>query len=106
MTAGLPDRAADREWEPSAPSFEQLLRDPNEQFDRKSVPCHRGEAVNEMTTYDGSTSRDVALAAVRNMAADWYCPFDATRPRIDCPECIAAVALDAYEAAEVAASGM
>ena len=41
--------------------------------------------------------RKRAMAAVRNMAADWYCPFDSERQRIDCPECIAAVALDAYE---------
>lgn len=33
--------------------------------------------------------------AVRKMPADWYCPFDDARQRIDCPECIAAVALEA-----------
>lgn len=41
--------------------------------------------------------RRAAMTAVRNMAADWYCPFDDERQRIDCPECVAAVALDAYE---------
>lgn len=41
--------------------------------------------------------RKRALVAVRNMAADWYCPFDDERQRIDCPECVATVALDAYE---------
>ena len=44
-----------------------------------------------------SDPREAAIRAVRNMAADWYCPFDDERQRIDCPECIAAVALDAYE---------
>lgn len=43
--------------------------------------------------------RAVALAAVRNMPFDWYCPTDDRRPRVSCRECIAAVALDAYEAA-------
>lgn len=44
--------------------------------------------------------RKRALAAVRNMPADWYCPFDGERQRIDCPECVAQVALDAYEAVQ------
>lgn len=43
--------------------------------------------------------REVALIAVRNMAFDWYCPNDERHPRVNCRECIAEVALDAYEAA-------
>lgn len=44
--------------------------------------------------------RHAAMTAVRNMAADWHCPFDGERQRIDCPECVARVALDAYEAVQ------
>jgi hypothetical protein len=39
------------------------------------------------------------MQAVRDMASDWYCPrSEPGRPRRECPECIAEVALDAYEA--------
>ncbi len=48
-------------------------------------------------TDSGMGPREAALIAVRHMAFDWYCPRDASRIRRDCPECIAAVALDAYE---------
>ena len=47
----------------------------------------------------GADPREVALVAVRNMAFDWYCPSDERHPRVNCRECIAEVALNAYEAA-------
>lgn len=43
----------------------------------------------------GDELRAAALVAVHDMAADWYCPFDAERQRVDCPDCIADVAVAA-----------
>lgn len=41
--------------------------------------------------------REAGLIAVRTMAYDWYCPSDERLPRVSCRECVAEVALDAYE---------
>lgn len=33
----------------------------------------------------------VGQLAVRDLPADWWCPNDATRQRVQCPECIAEI---------------
>lgn len=47
-------------------------------------------------------AKEAGLIAVREMAFDWYCPSDERRPRVNCRECIAEVALDAALAADTA----
>jgi hypothetical protein len=62
-----------------------------------SCTCHlRDEIAGPCLFHDEHLQRARALAAVRDMAFDWYCPHRTySLPRRDCVECVAEVALDA-----------
>lgn len=58
--------------------------------------CHlRVEVAGPCPVHDEQRQRARALAAVRDMAFDWYCPHRYWLRRRDCVECVAEVALDA-----------